>query len=850
MMFIQCLSPMKYGRLLSRMTSSCKRKHAESLNAISSFLQASVLTCQEAPNNSLREISQNTWPHRAILLAASGNSLGRIFLTLFLSLFVLSLSGREIGSWQIYPAYTYCSNNISVGKRVYAITENNLFAYDTEDKSITLFDWQHQLNDVSIVNAKYSQEAGRIIIVYDNGNIDLLSATDDNDVVNLSQLKDNTSFVKTINYIQISGPRAYLCTTFGIIVINMKDCFIENTFQLNMNVYACAVSETKLLASTDGGIYAGDLSNNLMNKDNWQLISESFKPKFLEYFDGRFWALDSRNLYQINPDQSNFSRILSSSNLSSAPKYFNVCKDRLLFSTNSKTYVFTSYNSHEEYNTSFDWAALTYDGKLYWAADRYSGLQGYNLADGQFTVAVSSIQPNSPLHDYSLHLNLIGDRLLVAGGNWAYATVNRPGTVMILEPDGTWNNFDYNSVKEMFPNENFINVTDVVQDPNDENHHFAGTSFNGIFEFRNGKCVGHLGLDNSPLKSVLPNSTNPHWFVTANGLTYDKEGNMWVLNCTESLSDSIIRIRKTNGTWISLPTKSELPDISTADKIYFDSKNRIWINSRRHLSRGIYMLDINNTLERPSDDYRMLRSSIINQDGTSYAPDFFYDIKEDHDGNIWIGTNMGPFVITEPDNFRSSSFTFEQVKVSRNDGSGLADYLLNGLDITCIAIDGANRKWFGTINNGIYLLSEDCQEEIAHFTTDNTPLPTNEIFDIIIHPTTGCVYIATGKGLCSYMSDATEGQEELSKDNIVAYPNPVSPDYTGPVVVRGLVADSEVKIVSSNGQIIRSGTSNGGTFTWNACDQRGKRVSSGVYTIIANTEDGKKVATTKITVIR
>ena len=119
------------------------------------------------------------------------------------------------------------------------------------------------------------------------------------------------------------------------------------------------------------------------------------------------------------------------------------------------------------------------------------------------------------------------------------------------------------------------------------------------------------------------------------------------------------------------------------------------------------MLDYNGTPNVTSDDRHHLRTGITNQDGTSYSPDEYYALAEDYEGYIWVATQLGPFVITDPDNFASNDFTYEQVKVNRNDGSGLADYLLSGIAINAIAIDGANRKWFATQSNGVYLMSAD-----------------------------------------------------------------------------------------------------------------------------------------------
>ena len=211
---------------------------------------------------------------------------------------------------------------------------------------------------------------------------------------------------------------------------------------------------------------------------------------------------------------------------------------------------------------------------------------------------------------------------------------------------------------------------------------------------------------------------------------------------------------------------------------------------------------------------------------------------------------MGPFRITSPEDFAAGDLTFEQVKVARTDGSGLADYLLSGLVTQCVAIDGAGRKWFGTDNNGVYVVSEDCQEELAHYTVENSPLPSNNIYDIAIHPATGHVFFATDKGLCSYLSDASESADGLDKDNIYAFPNPVDPDYHGPIVVRGLTNNAEVKITSSTGQLIWQGTSNGGTFSWNGCNRHGRRVASGIYNVIATTSDGDNAIVTRIAFIR
>jgi hypothetical protein len=190
------------------------------------------------------------------------------------------------------------------------------------------------------------------------------------------------------------------------------------------------------------------------------------------------------------------------------------------------------------------------------------------------------------------------------------------------------------------------------------------------------------------------------------------------------------------------------------------------------------------------------------------------------------------------------------VKVPRNDGTDLADYLLTGIDTRCIAVDGAGRKWFATNGQGVYLVSADNMTQLQHFTTATSPLLSDFVMSVAIDPQSGEVFFGTDKGLCSYISDATEPASEMDKNSVWAYPNPVNPDYTGLITVVGPTLNADVKILASNGALVYEGRSNGGTFTWNGCDREGRRVASGVYMVATATKDGEKGTVCKIAIIR
>ena len=190
------------------------------------------------------------------------------------------------------------------------------------------------------------------------------------------------------------------------------------------------------------------------------------------------------------------------------------------------------------------------------------------------------------------------------------------------------------------------------------------------------------------------------------------------------------------------------------------------------------------------------------------------------------------------------------MKVPRNDGTNYADYLMGGVDITCLVIDQANRKWVGTNNNGIYLISSDNLTQIHHFTTSNSKLLSNSIESLALNDDTGEVFIGTTNGLCSYMSDATTTNEEMDKDNVWAYPNPVTPNYTGLITITGLTLEADIKIVTASGILVNSGRSNGGTYTWDGCDTKGRKVASGIYMVETATSSGEKGTVCKIAIVR
>jgi len=776
----------------------------------------------------------------------------RKLLSLILFFFALCTAyAQQIGTWRMYLSYYNATQSAVSGSIVYSLMNGNLLSYDTEDGEVRTYDHLDVLSDVGIAHIAYSKEAHKLIIVYSNSNIDLLDG--DGNIQNLSSLKDKRILGKEISFVSINGSTAYLATGFGFVEVDMEEGVFRNTYKLSYTINCIAASDEAVFIGTPEGIRYCKKSDNMHLEENWKMRLNWGGFKNMVYFQDKLIAMSTDGLYALTPFVNGQPRI--------AQGNFTFLKNtgsQLIWG--NKTQVsFTSDVSGQDATALADastvipvennWTDISYINGTYWMSEQENGLRSYKTDGTGFTATGEVIQPSSPSRDLGYDVKWVGDRLLVAGGINTVGGFTNPATSMYYE-NGEWTIFKEMEIPAEYPRLKVVNTTNLVQDPTDDTHHFASPYRTGLCEYRNGKFVKLYNCDNSPLNTMYSHGKDLdplryYNYVSCSGLSYDAEGNLWM---AASQTDTALHVLKPDGKWLSLYYK-ELDFCSLLDQILNHSSGITFVTSRRLEKKGIFCIDTKGT-DRITDDKTILHQNIVNQDNTPYTPDQFFCISEDYEGMVWVGTSSGLFVIEDVSQIFDPNFKFTQIKINRNDGSGLADYLLNDVSIGCISFDAANRKWIGTQNNGAYLISADGQEMIHHFTTEDSPLLSNNVQSIAIHPGTGEVVFGTDKGLCSFISDATAPEEELNKSNVTVFPNPVTPDYNGPIAIRGLVADTEVKIISTGGQLVWNGASTGGTCIWNGCANNGKRVASGMYHVVANTPDGGKAIVTRIVIVK
>ncbi len=760
---------------------------------------------------------------------------------LLLLLLPTMLKAAAIGEWTYYLSYHDATHCIPVGKSIYALYAGNLLIYDTEDGAVTTPTKLDGLSEKQIVLMQDCQAAQKVVLVYNNGNIDLLHR--DGTIENMPQYK-NKYAGSSLNDLSVVGNDAFLATSEGIVHINVKQAEFTGFYTLKTPIYSATMSGNVLYAATDAGVYHCDITENPLDVATWDIYNTTVARQLIAMGDHLYLNTAKKGVYLLSASNPTPQQLIKTVQTS----YFADSKGIIFYNKTSYTPINsqtpTSVASTVTLPSSTNAICRSTDGTL-WMAQGFDGLNAYKETDAGLQVASGKIGGFGPKRDLCYFLRYAGERLLVAGGRLdPYDLIHYPGTAMYYE-NGAWTIFQEDGIAEHSGGK-YQDLTCIIQHPTDPTQHTLTAARVGLFHFKDGKYAGYHSLDNSPLVSAAANSKN---YVRTDGLQYDHEGNLWMVN---NQVDSVIVIRMKDGSWRKL-FYAPLEQAPTLATTLFDRKGRFWICSRRTVNYhngGLMGIDYAGTIETQDDDYSYYRSHITNQDGTSYKFEGVQSIAEDHDGRIWVGTDIGLFVIDNPDDWFNDDFRITQVKVPRNDGTNLADYLLYGMPIISITVDGANRKWIGTSGNGVYLVSASGQEILHHFTSENSPLLSNNVTSIAIHPRPGEVMMGTDGGLVSYQSDATSPSETLSEGTIQIFPNPVRPEYHGNVTITGLTTDADIKIVTSGGQLVATGTSMGGTWQWDGRNFSGGYAGSGIYYVLIATSDGNTTVAGMLTVIR
>ena len=742
-----------------------------------------------------------------------------IFFAFLLVSFVTVAQERPIGYWKSLLPYNSALGVATDGNTLYTICNQSFFTYNAREAKTEQYSKVEGMSDVGMQCISYDPATNTAILVYSNGNIDLFK---DEIFYNIPDLKIKTvAGTKAVYQIYVENGMAYLSTSLGVLVIDIENRNVNETYQFYINnqtvpINSFAGQGNYFYAATPSGLFRAPKSSpELQNFQIWQKIDSTHVFTDMTSVDSTLFLCTSSAVYGLINDTLRNLFASSGSVAHIDPGFGRLfISESILLRGHVKAmdmshHIVDSFITHD----SIAQVVQLQDSSI-WIANVQSGLSKRRDSVQDFVVPPGPPDPNS----FDIYANN-GD-VWIAHGTYDDKYLLKINSNNISNyNNGTFRSFAYGHYNSAFDTTfSYVSVTKDEQD---------GTIYAGSFKY--GLAVVHLSTHTTDIiqGDVFDQSISAGGYPVVSAVT-DANDNLW-LALFGPLHELYVK-EKTTGNWYKYHVNITRPYPYAGGPMVFDDAGHAWYASL--YGGGVVCYDTKNTLSDATDDVAyQLRSGV----GYGNLPtNNTFSIAHDKSDNVWIGTDDGIAVVYNASSCASQRCDAEIPIVQYDQFAG---YLFKGEIVRAIAVDGANRKWVGT-DNGVWLLSPDAGNSsiIYRFTKDNSPLPSDHVQKIAIDKVTGDVYIGTDNGLVSYRSTATDGG--TTNSNVLSFPNPVPSGYKGTIAIKGLVANADVRITDINGQLVYRTTALGGQAVWNGLDYKGHRPSSGVYLIFASSSDG------------
>jgi hypothetical protein len=763
--------------------------------------------------------------------------------------FLIRLQGLAqtppIGHWRDHLPYHQAIGIAAVAGKVYCATPYSLFSVDRTDNSIQRLSKTNGLSETGISAVCYDPGADKLTIAYNSSNIDVLSGQQTFNIPDIRQTSrvGNKSIYGAMAY----NNKVYLSSGLGIIVLDEDKYEVKDTYVLGsggdtLAVQAVATDGTFFYAATSEGVKQAPVSSpDLADYHNWTLLSGLAGPgtgpcQQVISLEGKIIALRRDSLFF--KDNSGWTLLYNSpwhiNNLSAYEQRLLVCEEH---ADSGRVTILTGAGQiarvlQKPSALQSPRQALLLEGEP-WVADAVTGLSAWGASGNQ----PQSYIPNSPSGLATGAMTIYTDAaagpgaagvLWVASGGTdsGWTPLGNHNGLYRLDADG-WINYNSDTYTVF---DSVFDFGAIAWDPRNSTL-WAGSFGQGLLE----KQPGDHFTVYAAGSSIGPALNNPYAYRVS-GLAFDKEGNGWIANYGAGRN---LVLRQADGSWSSFSIPFAHME-NAVSQVLTDDYKQVWIVSPN--GNGVFCYNPGALLGSASDDqWKYYRTGV----GNGNLPDnYVYCLARDHRGFIWIGTDNGIGLVQCAGQIFGSGGCEVVWPIVQFDN--FAGYLFSGQAVQAIAVDGADRKWIAT-RNGVWLITADAQKIIYHFTADSTPLLSNDVKEIAIDPQTGEAFFATTGGICSFRSTATEGGDRNA--NVLVFPNPVPPDYTGTIAIRGLVDGAFVKIIAPDGRLLHQTNALGGQAVWDGKDYRGRKVATGVYLVLISDESRHEKAAGKIVFI-
>lgn len=750
---------------------------------------------------------------------------------------LFSQSELAVGSWKTHFSFYNINSIIETDEYIYASSNNGLFRLNPETEVNEVISKIDGLSDSRIAQLAYHEELDRIIIAYQNGNLDLILET--GDIVNINDILESQSIIgsKRINDIFIFNEFAFISCDFGLVKFDVENLEIaedyRNLSQSNVSqveIYSCFIlnNPDSIYLTTSQGILNAPFNStiNLQDVNNWLLVdSASSIPlrnlgKLGRIENSLFTygiALDSTYLFRYNSgkwDTMEFDHSRSITTIGNTA-------DKMYLITNNQIQIWENENAFTSSLIDFNNYPLPNQLMIdkndnYWIAAPQRGLLSNKNGD------IENFSPNGPFGDIAARMTFYNNKIVVApGGRRTNFKQRLNNEGYFIYENNRWTNYLPNQIPG---NEFFGNYMLDMYEPMyyEEGGFLAiGSIGYGVLAQYSEDSFFVFNQFNSTLYNLLDGFAS----CRVSAMTEDQNGNLILSN---PQSPTPINIYNPELGWRTLGLG--VNNLGFVDGMLTDNANNIWCRVINIIG-GIIVFN--------EEDGRII--NLTTAEGQGNLPNIAVNAMEiDKEGDIWVGTNDGVAVFFNPENI------FETNNFDANTPIFENRPLLREEFVTAIEIDAANRKWVGT-SNGVWLFNPDGTEVIANFTSSNSPLLNDQITAIEINENNGEVFFATPDGIVSYRGTATE--LESNCDEIRVFPNPVVPGYEGLLSVYGLPSNSIVKFTDINGGLLYEGRATGNSISWNLRNYNNEKARTGIYLVLSSSEDGEETCVTKFAIV-
>lgn len=830
---------------------------------------------------------KNAISHRSRAITAMMKWLSALCLCLFT---IIGANAAVSNDWRLFntfddkvehifdtPDKTYILAHAQLyNKGISDISEKLMFLFcrDKDSEEIRQYNPQNSLSKSVIKAANYNAFRNYLLLVYDDYTIDLLH--DDGSVNSLNGLKSYKSEIsKEVRAITFDPElnRAYLATDFGFMIIDDKKIEVVSSGIYNVPIDKAIRVADKFLIVRDGNLYGDSADSKHLSLSDFNEIDWGGTGQVEELIP----LTADRCVLSKNNNGTGEFYIVSFESENGNPKLYSIGKlNGSYISENQNGILFARYGSlfqldrnatslksllRREEDANLICGSCDFKN-FYYAKPREGIYSVRHDGDNVWSVTSQQARPNAPAvfrSDNLLYSSRHGMLANTHGINQNFNSRNAANPILLSSyKDLTWTMHGLPYLDPAYQ-DRLYNPCGIAQDPDNPDIFYFGSVMNGLIRFNitDMSSLLHMTLNSDhpdyPGHVTIqdPYSSWKNAFMILNPV-FDSRGNMLVahVNTNQPYTAEIwVWPAENRRASVSPETfqpfiKLKMNDIepNVANLVlplsFQGNQNTAIYFSINFRNTPFVVYNHNGTLNTDSDDRQvtMKLEELEDSEGNIGCSYIYCAIEDPASGLVWVGSDNGVFTFNPKETFTTPN-KVSRIKVSRNDGTSLADYLLSGTSVNNISIDKMGRKWFSLSGGGLVCTSSDGKTIIQEINSDNSPLPSDLVYASCYNPDNNSMMIATSAGLAEYYlnGQSTESGESSAR----AYPNPVRHDYYGWVNIDGLEDDCIVKIADSAGNIVRElGPASAGKVQWDVCGMDLNRVPSGVYFVLASSGPG------------